>query len=499
MSDSERQQLLAVIAGQGETIKQLTATIEQLRAELAVQAKRNDEQQRELSTKLDAALKQLYGKKRERSKPTKMPPPPKAEAHTTPELAAQRREENRELVKQQAVDAGETVHPVAEARKVCGHCHDRADFRPVGDGKASELYDYVPGYFRRSRHVVQRMACTCGKTIVSAEGPVRSSPGSKYGPGLVAWVVGQKCIMSMPVHRIAKMLKGHGIPVARSSLNDLLLRAALRLEPIYNLLRDQVRQGEIVQADETPIKLMSHDKRAYVWVFIADGTVVFHFADDRSAETPKAILGKTTGKLVIDDFAGYKPVLGDGAREEVACLAHIRRKFYEALSTAPEAQQALDLIREVYEAEAEAQVAGIMGTDPHLTLRQMRAGPAMGQLKKWMLQTAKATPPRSRLGRAIAHATKRWKAATRFLYDAKLPVDNNLSERTLRIVAIGRKNFGGAGSKEGGKALAILYSLVATCEAQGLNPFAYLRDVIELIATTPPERLTPQAWAAARA
>ena len=396
------------------------------------------------------------------------------------------------------MDEGEQVHHVPSEKKVCGHCGDRARFLPVGDGKASDLFDYVPGYFRRCRHVVERETCTCGKTIVSADGPVRSSPGSKYGPGLVAWVIGQKSIMSMPVHRIAKMLKAHGIPVGRSTLNDLLLRAALRLEPIYDVLLEQVRHARIVQADETPIKLFSHDKKAYVWTFIAEGRVAFAFADDRSSDTPVKVLGGTKGKLVIDDFSGYKPVVGDKGREEIACLAHIRRKFYEALKSAPEAQAALDLIGEVYIAESEAQVAGIAGTDEHLTLRQMRAGPALGKLKKWMLETSKATPPRSKLGKAIAHARKRWKATTRFLYDATIPVDNNLSERTLRVVAIGRKNFGGAGSKEGGKALATLYSLVATCEAQGLNAFAYLRDVIEFVGTTDPAALTPEAWAAAR-
>lgn len=497
MSDSERQQLLSVIAAQVATIEQLTAMVDKLRAEHSEQGKLHEEQLRELNEKLEAALKQLYGKKSERKKPNKMPPPPRGQ-RSTPEQAAQRRADNQAQVEAQAVDAGEVEHPVTQEQQVCGHCGDQADFRPVGDGKASDHYEYVHGFFRRSRHVVHRMACGCGKTIVSANGPVRCTPGSKYGPGLAAWVIGQKCIMSVPVHRLAKMLKGHGIPISRSTLNGLLIRVALGLEPIVEQLFEQVRVAKIVQADETPIKLMSHDKKAYVWVFIGDGKVVFRFADSRSSETPKSVLGGTTGTLLIDAYAGYKPVMGPEGRLEAGCLAHIRRKFFEALSTAPEAQQALDYISEVYEVEAEARAAGIEGTDAHLILRQMRAGPAMGKLKKWMMHIAKDTPPKSALGRAIAHARKRWKPATRFLYDPKLEVDNNISERTLRIVAIGRKNFGGVGSKEGGRALAILYSLVASCEAQGINPFAYLHDVIERIQSTDPALLTPEAWAASQ-
>lgn len=498
MSDSERQQFFAIIAAQGEANNKLIATIEQLRAELAAQAEQHEAQRRELNDKLDAALKQLYGKKSERSKPTRLPPPPKAGQRSTPEQAAQRRAENQAQLKAQSVDEGEKVHPVTPEQQVCRHCGDGADFRPVGEGKSSDLYDYVPGYFRRSRHVVHSSACTCGKTIVSAPGPVRAVPGSKYGPGLAAFVVGQKCIMSMPVHRIAKMLRAHGIPIARSTLNELLMCVALGLKPIYDKLVEQVRHAEIVLADETPIKLFSHDKRAYVWVFIGDGKVIFRFADSRSSETPKAVLGDTTGKLLVDDYSGYKPVITAG-REEAGCLAHIRRRFHAALTTAPEAQLALNFIHDVYAVEAEVEAAGLTGTEQHLILRQTRSGVAMGQLKKWMLQAAKAVTPKSPLGRAIAHAKKRWKAATRFLYDPKLAVDNNASERALRIVAIGRKNFGGVGSKEGGHALAILYSLVATCEAMGINPFAYLRDVIERIRSTDPALLTPQAWAAARA
>ena len=319
------------------------------------------------------------------------------------------------------------------------------------------------------------VACTCGQTIVSAEGPQRLTAGSKYGPGLGAWLIVHKCLLSMPVYRVEKLLRGHGIPISRSTLNELLHRAADKLDPIYDVLVRQVRAADVVLADETPLKLMSHDKQGYIWVF----------------------LGGTQGTLVTDAYAGYKPLTAKGGRVSAACLAHLRRKFHESLPTAPEAQTALDFILQVYRVEHEALAAGLAGTDAHLRLRQKRAGPAMGHLKKWMRQQAKVTAPKSPLGRAIAHALAQWKGAVRYLYDANVPVDNNASERALRVVALGHKNFYGAGSKDGGRVLAILYSLVTTCETANVNPFAYLRDVLVRVQTEDPQTLTPAAWAQA--
>jgi transposase len=490
VSDTERAQLLAIIAKQTETVESQTATIEGLRVEIS-----------ELNRKLDAALRQLHGKKSERkARGPKMPPPDKAlGTGAKPGDAAAKRAANREAMEQGAVDEGEVEHEVPAEEQVCAHCGPDADFRPVGDGKVSELYDYVPGYFRRTRHRVHTVACTCGKSIISAPGPERATPGSKYGPGLAAWIVGQKCILSMPIHRIEKMLRCHGIPISRSTLNELLLRVATQLEPIYQQLVQTVRAADVVLADETPIKVLSHNKQGYVWVFIGDGVVAFRFSKGRAAETAVDVLGGTRGKLLTDDYSGYKPLIGDDGREAAACLAHIRRKFHEALPTAPEAQAALDMILEVYRVEGEVRAAGIVGTDDHLWLRRKRAGPAMGRLKKWLRTTALDTWPKSPLGMAIAHAQARWRAAVRFLYDPALPVDNNAAERALRAVAIGRKNFNGVGSLDGGYALAILYSLTASCEAAGVNPFEYLPDVIVRVANTAPEALTPAAWAAARA
>jgi transposase len=330
---------------------------------------------------------------------------------------------------------------------------------------------------------------------------VRATARSRYGTGLAAHLIASKFCLSTPIHRLEKQLRSHGIPVSRSTLNELVNRVAETLRPVYDVLCAEVSRGRVVHADETPIKLMSHNKQGFIWVFLSGEVIVYKFAEGRGSETAVKMLGGTDGVLVTDGYSGYLPVTGAPAGTEprrvaAACLAHIRRKFHEALSTAPQAQAALDLILEVYRVEREVAATGMTGSEAHLRLRQTRSAMAMGRLKKWMRTQSKFTPPKSPLGKALSYALRRWQQAVRFLYDASVPVDNNVSERALRVVALGRKNFNGVGSKEGGRALEVLYSLVASCEAAGVEPFAYLRDVIAR-AHEDPATLTPKAWAPA--
>lgn len=470
------------------TVRELTATIERMRLEHAAQT-------RELNEKLDAALRRLHGKRTERR--VRLPPPVALPAPRPHEIAV-KRASNRAQLATRAVDLGEVEHEVREEDRVCSHCGEDADFRPVGDGRASDLFDYVPGYFRRSRHIVHTVACRCGKTILTADGPERATRKSKYGPGLAALCITHKCLLGTPIHRLEKMLRGHGTPISRSTLNELLLRVAHKLAPIHAHLLEAVREADVVHADETPIRLLSHDKQAWVWVFIGGTTVAFVFDRSRGSSVPERILAGSKGKLLTDGFAAYNAVTTGEGRVAVRCHSHIRRKFHEALPTAPHAHQALDLYAEIYAIEAQAKAEGIAGTEEHLRRRQKLVGPLLGKLKKWMLRTRKLAPPKSPLAKAIAYALGQWRGATRCLYDPTIPLDNNVSERAIRVVAIGRKNFHGAGSIEGGETLATLYSLAASCEAVGADPFTYFRDVIMRVDREDPRTLTPAAWLAAR-
>ena len=483
MSDSERQQYLETIAALTATLQTQTATIAEQAATIA-----------RLESKVDALTRLVEGRKRERAPRVK--PAPKAKP-ADPRSAAKKRDDNRAALQQAAQDGGEHSHEVSPDAQVCAHCGDDADFRPVGDGRTSELYDYVPGYFRRSRHVVHSVACTCGKTIVSAKGPDRATPKSKYGPGLAALCITHKCVLGMPIHRIEKLLRGHGTPVSRSTLNELFVRVANKLEPIVDVLLQQVRAADLVLADETKLKLVSHNKQAWMWVFIGDGAVVFVFSRSRGSAVATEAIGGTTGTLLTDGYSGYNPLTGDGGRDAARCHSHLRRELYEALPRAPEAQQAIDLYQDIFRIEADAHAKGLAGSDQHLRIRQRHIGPLFGKLKKWLALTKQDVSPASDLHKAIEYVQNQWRPAMRCLYDPNVPLTNNESERTVRCVAIGRKAFYGVQSHEGGHALATLYSLVATCEAEGVDAFAYLTDVIVRIETEPAEHLTPRSWAQA--
>jgi transposase len=209
------------------------------------------------------------------------------------------------------------------------------------------------------------------------------------------------------------------------------------------------------------------------------------------------VLGASKGTLVVDMYTGYNEVTTTGGRTRAACLAHARRRFFEALSYAAEARTALELIRDVYVVEHDAKADGIAGTEAHTQLRRARSKPIMERLHTWLQERAGQYAPKSPMASAVRYALNNWQELTRFLDDARIPPDNNRSESALRIVALGRKNFLFVGHEEAGENLAGLYSLVATCEANGVEPISYLTDVLGRLGSHPAaalEDLLPHKW-----
>jgi transposase len=226
--------------------------------------------------------------------------------------------------------------------------------------------------------------------------------------------------------------------------------------------------------------------------------IAYVFSPSRSSETPERVLEGTAGKLVADAYKGYDRVTLPGRRVRAGCLAHVRRKFFDAQSTAPDAaKQAMDFILEVYKIERPALDADLLGTPEHLEMRQTASRAVMNDFKAWLDAEQPRHPPKGPMGEAISYALGQWDALTLFLTDPHLPIDNNASERALRVAALGRKNFLFVGTNEAGENLAGLYSLIATCEANGVNPVAYLADVLIRVQVHPASRideLLPHNW-----
>lgn len=447
----------------------------------------------EVAAKMAAMERRILGPKSEKLPPIDREVRKQRPADPAATQAARRK--NAELRATRVVSE-DVPHKVPDAARTCPKCSN-PDLRPVGAGKVSVVLDYVPGYFRRRQHIRETLACTCGEHIVTAPGPDHSVEGARYGDSFRAFVVTSKCADALPLYRQAKMMTRLGIPISRSTLTDLFHQAARQLAPLARRLLELVAAAEVVQADETSLKMQKPNKRGFVWTFLAEKLIAYVFSGSRSGETPSTVLGASAGTLVVDMYTGYNEVTSTGGRTRAACLAHSRRRFFDALSYAPEARTALELIREVYIVEHDAKAEGIARTDAHTRLRQARSRPIMDRLYAWLEERKDQYAPKSPMASAVRYALNSWEELTRFLDDARIPPDNNRSESALRVVALGRKNFLFVGHEEAGDNIAGLYSLTATCEANGVEPIAYLTDILGRIGSHPAaalDDLLPHRW-----
>jgi transposase len=451
---------------------------------------------------LEKLQRHVFGQRSE-----KMPPvaeairdPAKVEAARIAALRTRREniEKRRQLVTRKI------EHKVREDQKTCPKCGGH-DFSRLGGGDVTELYDLVPAKVERQLHVQEKLRCRCGETIITADPPAKVYDKARFGPTFIAQVVVSKCADSLPLYRQAKAYRRAGVQVDDSTLGQLFHRAAEATMPLSKRLLRLVSEKEIVQADETTQRVQDKGKTrtAWLWSFIARDEaekelISYVFSRSRSGETPLRVLGDTLGKLVADAYSGYNKVTLPGGRKRAGCLAHLRRKFFEAQSTAPElAKIAMDYILDVYRIERAALEADLLDTPEHLKMRQTRSAVVMDAFKAWLDLEEAQQLPKSPIGEAIGYALGQWDALTLFLTDPHLPVDNNASERALRVAALGRKNFLFVGHDEAGENLAGLYSLIATCEANGANPVDYLADVLLRVQSHPASRideLLPHNW-----
>jgi len=392
----------------------------------------------------------------------------------------------------------EVVHEVADQELRCPHCGG-AEFLELPDEESFE-YEFVPPRLVRRKHLRRKKACRCGQHIVTAPAPARVSEGVQYGPGLHAQVVVSKCQDSMPLYRQARALLRAGVEVQRSTLCDLFHRAADLLAPLHRRMLQRIQESKYVRADETPQPVLDKDKthRGYMWNFNTDELVAFVFSAGRSGETPASVLGESAGFLQTDAYSGYNRVTAPEGRTRVGCWSHVRRKFFGAKDLAPEeCRHALDTILKLYEVEYRAADENILGSERHLAMRRTESQRIAEGFRGWLEEQKERFSPQSPMGRAVRYPLNHWESLTRFLEDAKLPLDNNLSEQLLRVIALGRKNFLFVGHNGAGHNLAVLQSLVSTCQINGVEPQAYLTDVLIRIQTHPQSRideLLPNRW-----
>jgi transposase len=385
-----------------------------------------------LQGSLEKLQRHVFGQRSE-----KVPPVAKAirdpvHAEAARIAGLQKRREN--LEKRRQLVSRRIEHTVREDQKLCPKCGGH-DFAKLGSGLETELYELVAARVERQRHIQEKLRCRCGETIITADGPAKAYDKARFGPNFMAQVAVSKCADSLPLHRQAKAYRRVGVQVDDSTLGDLFRRTAEITRPLADRLLELVAEKEIVQADETTQRVQAKGKTrtAWLWSFIARDEaekeiIAYVFSRSRSGETPVRVLADTIGKLVVDGYSGYNKVTLPGGRERAGCFAHLRRKFYEARSTAPDlANEAIEYIHDLYRVERAALDNDLLGTPEHLAMRQTESAVILDAFKAWLDLHYELQPPKSPIGEAIRYALGQWDALTLFLTDQHLPIDNNAS------------------------------------------------------------------------
>lgn len=378
------------------------------------------------------------------------------------------------------------VHALSETERVCP-CG--CQMQPVGE-RVSEQLDIVPMQIRVLRHIRLLYACS-DKTHapVTAPLPAQPLPKSNAGPGLLAMLLTTKFVDGLPLARLEKVLARHGVTVPRQTLARYVINLAPVLQPLFNLARDELFNYPVVHMDETGIQVLKEPGRdptskSYMWVQTGGPpdkpVVIFDYDPSRSGEVPKRLLAGYRGFLMTDGYDGYNALVRSESIEHQACMVHARRGFVEAKAVQPKgkigrADQVLKLIGKLY--QIEKAVAHASDTDRFLA-RRREAVPVLKQLRALLDEYLIQVAPKSALGKALAYLHKYWDRLIRYTEWGYLPIDNNRAENAIRPFVVGRKAWCFADTPAGAHASAMIYSLVETAKANGIEPYTWLKVVL---------------------
>ena len=395
----------------------------------------------------------------------------------------------------------ETRHEPASC--TCAECG--AALVLIGE-HVSEKLDCKPLEFFVRRAVYPQYACrTCETVTAEPVAPAIIDRGIA-APGLLAQVAVSKYLDHLPLYRQEAIYARSGVALGRTTLAEWIGAIGVALQPLVDALRCELLTRPVLHADETPVAQLDpgrgQTKRAYLFAFAAGDDdasatpiILFDYCASRSGQHAQRFLGDWRGRLMVDDFSGYKALFTSGITE-LGCWAHARRKFYDLhqASGSPVAQEALNRIAALYRVEAAAKD---LTAEDRKAYRQEHAAPLLQSLKAWLDQLRPAVPGASGTAKAIDYTLRRWSALTRYLEDGRDPIDNNRIENAIRPIALGRKNWLFAGSERAGQRAAAIMSLLATAKANGHDPHAWLTDVLTRLPTTLDrdlDALLPISW-----
>lgn len=380
---------------------------------------------------------------------------------------------------------------LADAEKICPCCH--GDLHKIGEEKSEQL-EYIPARLKVIETLRPKYACrACEKNatatpIVVAPMPASPIPKSMATPSLLAYIIGNKYQLALPLYRQEIIFKQMNIGLNRSTMSNWIMRSADVLEKLLQQLKITLLTQTAIHADETPVTVLQDEKtNHYMWVYCsgrdspdpnssANNIVIYNYQSSRAAICPKEFLGDYKGYLQVDGYAAYESTSATLA----GCMAHARRKFIDAQKIQPKgkvgrADWAVAHIQKLY--RLEAQCSGKAPAEKY-ALRQLHAVPLLAEFKTWLDKSAQQTNPKSTLGEAIAYTLRQWKKLMTYTQHGQLCIDNNRAERAVKPFVIGRKNWLFSNTASGAKASATLYSIIETAKANGLNPVKYVEHLL---------------------
>ncbi|WP_293815259.1 IS66 family transposase [Thiolapillus sp.] len=384
----------------------------------------------------------------------------------------------------------EVIHDLPEEQR---HCPEGHELKVIGE-EVSEQLDIIPAKIQVIRHIRKKYACPCCEAHVkTAAAPEQPIPKSNASPGLLAWIVTSKFLDALPLYRQSGMLQRIGITIARGTLAAWVIRCGELIQPLINLLREQLLLYDIQQMDETTIQVLKEtgkkaQSKSYIWVQRGGPpgrqVLLFTYDSSRGQHVADALLADYQGYLQTDGYGGYDPVCANNELIQVGCFAHARRKFDEALKAqgkgraikAGKASKGLIYIQKLYRIEKQIKD---LEPEERYQERQQQAVPLFDEIRTWLDKSLPQVPPTSLTGKALYYLDNQWDKLICYCKDGRLEIDNNATERTIRPFVIGRNNWLFADTVEGARASGNLYSLIETVKAHDLEPYRYLRHVFK--------------------
>ena len=491
-----------------ETLPELPDDIEELKRLVREQAARHEQERAQYQAQITSLQEQInlllhkrYGASSEKFSPDQLPlfNEAEAQAEETPadepqalvSIPAHERKKGGRKPLPASLPRIRIEHDLEDAEKTCP-CG--CQLTRIGE-QISEQLDIIPAQIRVIQHVRPTYACkACEETMKTAALPPQPIPKSNATPGLLAHIAVSKYQDALPLYRQEHILQRIGVNIPRATLANWMIAVGTLVQPLINLMRDELLGYDILGMDETPIQVLKETGRpaiskSYIWVQRGgpphQTVVLFHYDPSRGQAVAKELLAGYQGVVQVDGFEAYEAVASPQSGITLAgCWAHVRRKFDEALKAqgkktnvkTGKAMMELSYIRKLYRIEK-----ALKGHSPEQRYhaREQQAKPIVQQLRDWLDKSLHEVPPGTLTGKALHYLHNQWDKLVRYLADGRLRMDNNLTENAIRPFVLGRKNWLFADTPKGATASANLYSLIETAKANGLEPYYYLRYVFK--------------------